>query len=268
MILGRTSLPLTSLPQSPSQPVNARGDRRADHYVERKAGRDRRGSYRSGQGCAVPSRMLVPATRLGEVEDLATQAVESIVVGDPCDARTTMGPVASRIQYERVQSYIVRGIEEGATLLCGGPGRPSGLTRGYFVRPTVFSRVNNAMTIAREEIFGPVLAIIPQRSGSDRHRERHRLWLIVICVVFRSRTRATRRSAHPGRNGSHQRGWGRSRRPPGAVGISPARPGTASTDCGTSWRSRRSCAPHAPTARLAESVKRLGSSGPCMRPLR
>jgi aldehyde dehydrogenase (NAD+) len=121
----------------------------------------------SGQGCAVPSRMLVPATRLGEVEDLAMQAVESIVVGDPCDARTTMGPVASRIQYERVQSYIVRGIEEGATLLCGGPGRPSGLTRGYFVRPTVFSRVNNAMTIAREEIFGPVLAIIPYHSDQE-----------------------------------------------------------------------------------------------------
>jgi uncharacterized protein (DUF427 family) len=112
------------------------------------------------------SRMLVPATRLGEVEDLAMQAVESIVVGDPRDARTTMGPVASRIQYERVRSYIVRGIEEGATLLCGGPGRPAGLTRGYFVRPTVFSRVNNAMTIAHEEIFGPVLAIIPY--GSDQ----------------------------------------------------------------------------------------------------
>jgi aldehyde dehydrogenase (NAD+) len=121
----------------------------------------------SGQSCNAPSRMLVPAARLGEVEDLARQAVESIVVGDPRDARTTMGPVASRIQYERVQSYIVRGIEEGATLLCGGPGRPADLTRGYFVRPTVFSRVDNAMTIAREEIFGPVLAIIPYRSDQE-----------------------------------------------------------------------------------------------------
>jgi aldehyde dehydrogenase (NAD+) len=155
--------------------------------------------------------MLVPATRLGEVEDLAMQAVESIVVGDPRDARTTMGPVASRIQYERVRSYIVRGIEEGATLLCGGPGRPAGLTRGYFVRPTVFSRVNNAMTIAHEEIFGPVLAIIPYGSDQEAIDTANDTDYGLSSGVWSSDpARETRRSAHPGRNGLSQRCRGRS----------------------------------------------------------
>lgn len=121
----------------------------------------------SGQSCSAPSRMLVPAARVSEVEELARQSAEAVVVGDPRDPLTTMGPVASRIQYERVQNYIHRGIEDGATLVCGGPGRPAGLTRGYFVRPTVFSRVDNSMTIAREEIFGPVLAIIPYHSEQE-----------------------------------------------------------------------------------------------------
>jgi acyl-CoA reductase-like NAD-dependent aldehyde dehydrogenase len=114
----------------------------------------------SGQNCNAPSRLLVPADRLAEVEALAVAALAKLAVGDPWDEATTMGPVANGAQFARVQQLIESGIAEGATLLAGGPGRPAGIARGYFVRPTIFSRVTPAMTIAREEIFGPVLSII------------------------------------------------------------------------------------------------------------
>lgn len=114
-----------------------------------------------GQSCSAPTRMLVPAARLAEVEALVLQAVAGIKVGDPRDEATTMGPIANAAQFARVQAMIAAGIDDGATLLCGGPGRPAGLAHGFFVRPTVFTNVTPGMRVAQEEIFGPVLVIMP-----------------------------------------------------------------------------------------------------------
>ncbi|HEY0955999.1 MAG TPA: aldehyde dehydrogenase family protein [Roseateles sp.] len=120
-----------------------------------------------GQSCSAPTRMLVPASRLAEVEALAIQAVAGIQVGDPQDPQTTMGPIANAAQFRRVQDMIAVGIEEGAKLICGGPGRPDGLEQGFFARPTIFSAVTPDMRVAREEIFGPVLVIMPYRDEED-----------------------------------------------------------------------------------------------------
>ena len=114
-----------------------------------------------GQSCSAPTRMLVPRARLAEVEALAAETAEGFKVGDPKDEATTHGPIANRAQYERIQAMIETGIREGAKLVTGGAGRPDGLTRGLFARPTVFSDVRRDMAIAQEEIFGPVLAILP-----------------------------------------------------------------------------------------------------------
>lgn len=124
----------------------------------------------SGQSCNAPTRLLVPAARLADVEALARKTAEAVVVGDPASDKTAVGPVVSKIQFERVQGYIAKGIAEGAKLLIGGVGRPEGLEKGYFVRPTIFSGVRNDMTIAREEIFGPVLAILPYRDEEEAIR--------------------------------------------------------------------------------------------------
>jgi aldehyde dehydrogenase (NAD+) len=121
----------------------------------------------SGQSCNAPTRMLVPASRLAEVEALAKQVADKVVVGDPTSPGTEIGPVVSKIQFERVEGYISKGIAEGAKLVAGGEGRPQGLGKGYYVRPTIFSNVNNQMVIAREEIFGPVLAILPYRDEEE-----------------------------------------------------------------------------------------------------
>ncbi|WP_434625144.1 aldehyde dehydrogenase family protein [Azospirillum sp. B2RO_4] len=118
----------------------------------------------SGQACIAGTRLLVPRSHLAEVEALAKAAVEAVRAGDPRDPATTVGPMVSRTQWERVQRYIRIGVEEGAVLLAGGEGRPDGrpeFSGGWFVRPTLFTGVRNDMTIAREEIFGPVLSIIP-----------------------------------------------------------------------------------------------------------
>lgn len=120
-----------------------------------------------GQSCSAPTRMLVPASRLAEVEALVLTAVAGIAVGDPHDAKTTMGPIANAAQFDRVQTMIAAGMEDGATLLCGGLGRPEGLTHGFFVRPTVFSQVTPGMRIAQEEIFGPVLVIMPYQDEAE-----------------------------------------------------------------------------------------------------
>ncbi|MEO6715843.1 MAG: aldehyde dehydrogenase family protein [Novosphingobium sp.] len=114
-----------------------------------------------GQSCSAPTRMIVPRALLAQVERIAAEAVGQFVVGDPFAVATTHGPIANKAQYERVQRMIAVGMAEGAKLICGGPGRPEGLTSGYFARPTVFSEVKPDMAIAQEEIFGPVLAIIP-----------------------------------------------------------------------------------------------------------
>jgi aldehyde dehydrogenase (NAD+) len=121
----------------------------------------------SGQSCNAPTRMLVPAAKLAEVEAIARRVAAGVVVGDPALARTTIGPVVSKLQFERVEGYIEKGIEEGAKLVTGGAGRPEGLDKGYFVKPTIFSNVNNQMTIAREEIFGPVLCILPYATEEE-----------------------------------------------------------------------------------------------------
>ena len=115
----------------------------------------------TGQSCNAPTRMLVPASRMAEAAEIARAAAEQIAVGDPSDEDTKVGPLVSEMQFNKVQALIQKGIDEGATLETGGVGRPDGLDKGYFVKPTVFSNVSNDMTIAREEIFGPVLSLIP-----------------------------------------------------------------------------------------------------------
>src|SRR5664279_2271324 len=121
----------------------------------------------SGQTCSALTRMLVPRQRLSEVEELATAAAETFTPGDPFDGATRLGPLVSAAQRDRVWNYIDKGIGEGATLLTGGIEAPDGLDKGFFVRPTVFSSVTRDMTIAREEIFGPVLVIIPYDSEDE-----------------------------------------------------------------------------------------------------
>jgi aldehyde dehydrogenase (NAD+) len=115
----------------------------------------------SGQSCNAPTRMLVPESRHDEAKEIAKRAAETTKVGDPFAEDTGMGPVVSELQFDKIQGLIEKGIEEGAELVVGGPGKPEGLNAGYYVRPTVFANVNNDMTIAREEIFGPVLSILP-----------------------------------------------------------------------------------------------------------
>jgi aldehyde dehydrogenase (NAD+) len=124
----------------------------------------------TGQSCNAPTRMLVPESRMAETAEIARHEAEAIKTGDPRSGDTHLGPLASRAQFEKVQRLIQQGISEGATLVVGGPGRPEGVSKGYFVRPTVFTNVRNDMTIAREEIFGPVLSIIGYKDEEDALR--------------------------------------------------------------------------------------------------
>jgi len=124
----------------------------------------------SGQTCSALTRMLVPRSRLAEAESIAAATAARFTPGDPFDDNTRLGPLVSAAQRERVRGFIRKGIEEGAKLVTGGPEPPDGLEKGYFVRPTVFSEVRNDMTIAREEIFGPVLAIMPYDDEEDAIR--------------------------------------------------------------------------------------------------
>jgi aldehyde dehydrogenase (NAD+) len=124
----------------------------------------------TGQSCNAPTRMLVPRSKMAAAAAAARQAAEATKVGDPFAEGTALGPLASKTQFEKVQRLINVGIEEGATLVTGGPARPDGLTKGYFVKPTVFADVRNDMTIAREEIFGPVLCILPYENENDAVR--------------------------------------------------------------------------------------------------
>ena len=114
-----------------------------------------------GQSCSAPTRMIVPRDRLAGVEAIARATAESIVVGPPEEEATVMGPIANRAQFHRVQTMIAAGLDDSARLVCGGAGQPEGLEQGFFVRPTIFSDVTCAMRIAQEEIFGPVLVIMP-----------------------------------------------------------------------------------------------------------
>jgi aldehyde dehydrogenase (NAD+) len=121
----------------------------------------------SGQTCSALTRMIVPRSKLAEVEDIAARVAEAFTPGDPFGEDAKLGPLVSKAQQDRVRGYIQKGIEEGAKLIAGGPEQPEGLDKGFFVKPTVFSDVTNDMTIAQEEIFGPVLSIIPVDSEEE-----------------------------------------------------------------------------------------------------
>ena len=115
----------------------------------------------TGQSCSSPTRMLLPEHMLDEASKYAVAAASDMSTGNPLDEDIYLGPISNRTQYEKVQDLIQKGIDEGATLACGGTGRPDGLEKGFFVKPTVFTNVDNKMTIAQEEIFGPVICLIP-----------------------------------------------------------------------------------------------------------
>jgi aldehyde dehydrogenase (NAD+) len=124
----------------------------------------------SGQACAAGTRLLVPRSRLDEVKRAIRDEMRNYTVGDPADPNIMVGPMVSQKQYERIESYIRKGIEEGAEVLVGGEGHPKGLEAGFFVKPTVFVNVKNDMTIAQEEIFGPVLSVIAYDSEDEAIR--------------------------------------------------------------------------------------------------
>ncbi|MBC7314289.1 MAG: aldehyde dehydrogenase family protein, partial [Rhizobium sp.] len=139
-----------------------------DADLERAVRKGVRGCFgNSGQSCDAPTRMLVPADRHEEALKFAKAAAEAHKVGSPTAEDTDLGPVVSQLQFDKIQRLIEAGIKEGATLVTGGLGRPEGLNRGYYVRPTVFGNVTNDMTIAREEVFGPVLAILPYKTEEE-----------------------------------------------------------------------------------------------------
>jgi betaine-aldehyde dehydrogenase len=124
----------------------------------------------SGQTCTALTRMLVPASKYDEAAKLAVEAAKGFTLGDPLAETTRLGPLASHLQLERVRGYIRKGVQEGAELLTGGDEPPAGVPAGYFVKPTIFGKVKNSMTIAQEEIFGPVLAIIPYQDEEEAVR--------------------------------------------------------------------------------------------------
>jgi aldehyde dehydrogenase (NAD+) len=139
-----------------------------DAPLEQALARDVAGLYvNSGQSCNAGSRMLIPESRMEDAIRIARETTETVVVGDPRDAGTAVGPLVSEAQYNKVQGLIETAIAEGATVVSGGPGRPEGVEHGYFVKPTVLAGVTNEMTIAREEIFGPVLTLIAYRDEDE-----------------------------------------------------------------------------------------------------
>jgi acyl-CoA reductase-like NAD-dependent aldehyde dehydrogenase len=128
------------------------------------------GLMNSGQACVAQTRVLVPAARYDEHVEALAAMVAGLAVGDPTDPATEIGPLVARRQQERVQGYIRSGSDDGARLVVGGDGRPDGVDRGWYVRPTLFADVDNGMRIAREEIFGPVLTVIPHDGDDDAVR--------------------------------------------------------------------------------------------------
>jgi len=124
----------------------------------------------AGQSCNAPTRLLIPQHLHEKAVNIAKKAAEKVSVGDPSNPSTQLGPVVNSIQWAKIQGLIQKGIDEGATLVTGGVGRPTGISKGYFVKPTIFSNVHNNMTIAREEIFGPVLCILPYKDEEEAVR--------------------------------------------------------------------------------------------------
>jgi aldehyde dehydrogenase (NAD+) len=121
----------------------------------------------TGQSCQAPTRMLTHRSQRDVAVALAKRTAEQVQTGDPLDPKMQLGPVVSKAQFDKIQALIEKGIQEGASLVCGGPGRPAGFNRGYFVRPTVFADVTPEMTIAKEEIFGPVLSMMTYETEED-----------------------------------------------------------------------------------------------------
>jgi len=121
----------------------------------------------SGQSCNAPTRMLVPKARMADAIEIAKATASKAVVGDPNAETTRLGPVVSELQFNKITALIERGIEEGAELIVGGPGRPEGIETGYFIQPTIFANVTNDMNIAREEVFGPVLSILSYEDDGE-----------------------------------------------------------------------------------------------------
>jgi aldehyde dehydrogenase (NAD+) len=132
----------------------------------------------TGQSCQAPTRMLTHRSQRDAAVALAKRTAEQVQTGDPLDPKTQLGPVVSKAQFDKIQALIEKGIQEGASLVCGGPGRPAGFNRGYFVRPTVFADVTPEMTIAKEEIFGsgPIHDDLRDRRRRHRDRQQHQLW--------------------------------------------------------------------------------------------
>jgi len=124
----------------------------------------------AGQSCNAPTRLLIPHHLHDRAVQIAKKIAESVKVGDPSDPNTQVGPVVNSIQWAKIQGLIQKGIDEGATVTVGGVGRPNGYTKGFFVKPTIFSNVKNSMTIAKEEIFGPVLCILPYKDEEEAVR--------------------------------------------------------------------------------------------------
>ena len=147
----------------------------------------------SGQTCSAPTRMLVPRSRQDEAAEIAKQTAESLHFGDPTGQTSTHGPIVHSAQWEKVKDLIGKGVEEGATLVTGGAERPDGVDKGYFVKPTVFANVSNDMSIAREEIFGPVLSIIPYEDEEEAIEiANDTVYGLAGCVWSGDRERATR----------------------------------------------------------------------------
>jgi aldehyde dehydrogenase (NAD+) len=159
----------------------------------------------TGQSCNAPTRMLVPRSKMAEAAATAKRTAEAAKVGDPFAEGTSIGPLSSKAQFDKVQRLIEQGIQEGAKLVAGGPGHPDGLAKGYFAKPTVFTDVSNEMTIAREEIFGPVLCItsLRKRRGRDTNSERYSLWIVGFCNIGKPGASGPRREAHPIRQCPH-----------------------------------------------------------------
>ena len=181
----------------------------------------------SGQTCSALTRMVVPRSRLAEVEQLAAAAAEAMTPGDPFAKESRLGPLVSQVQWDRVQNYINVGIEEGAKLVTGGPGKPDGLPTGYFVKPTVFSEVapGHANRSGRDLRTGAVHPPLRQRGGGRRDRQRLRVWTRGRRLGWRSGPRRRRRSPHPHRAGRSQR-WGvQSQRPVRRLQAVGYRPG-------------------------------------------
>jgi aldehyde dehydrogenase (NAD+) len=140
----------------------------------------------SGQSCIAPTRLLVPKERQAEITALAAEVMKATHTGDPAQEGSHIGPVVNKAQWDKIQGLIAKGMEEGATLETGGPGRPDGIETGYFVKPTLFSGVTNDMTIAREEVFGPVVTIIPYEDEEDAVRIANDTDYGLSAVVFGS----------------------------------------------------------------------------------